>query len=32
MAAGFMSKSINDFNKWLQEEGFNENIRKIFEG
>ena len=32
MAAEFTSKSVNDFNKWLQEEGFNENIRKNFEG
>ena len=22
-----MSKSVNDFNKWLQEERFNESIR-----
>ena len=31
-AGGFASKSVNDINKWLQEEGFNESIRKIFEG
>ena len=32
MAEGFMSKSVKDFNRWLQEEGFNESIREIFEG
>ena len=32
MAAGFTNKGANDFSKWLQEEGFNENVRKIFEG
>lgn len=31
MAAGFTRKSVNDFSKWLQKEGFNE-IRKNFEG
>ena len=29
---GFTSKNVNDISKWLQEVGFNENIRKTFDG
>ena len=32
MAAEFRSKSVDDFNKWLHEEGYDNNIKEIFEG